>query len=280
MRAVLSLQVSAVLAARTTSRLGIAPRRASAHRRKPRLSRWRERLPVVMLSGTIVAALALIALRPDFMALADRAALGLGFAVTRVEIAGERFTPRREIEKAVALDRRQSHFAFDVVAARNRIEALPWVRLASVERLLPDGLSVRIIERKPAAVWRTNEGDRLIDAEGRVLSAIAKGSDTGLPAVSGDGAGPAAPSILPLLAEHPNLVRLTRELERVADRRWNLLLDNGSRVLLPGDGLPAAMAWADKEADGGLLAAGLDTIDLRVPGQLVVRRRMPAAAIR
>ena len=39
--------------------------------------------------------------------------------------------------------------SFDSRAAQDRIERLPWVERASIERVLPDRLEVRVSERSP-----------------------------------------------------------------------------------------------------------------------------------
>ena len=62
--------------------------------------------------------------------------------------------------------------SFDSRAAQDRIERLPWVERASVERVLPDRLEVRVSERSPVAVWRRGDRNFLIDGSGRVLAAI------------------------------------------------------------------------------------------------------------
>src|SRR5262249_34946349 len=53
---------------------------------------------------------------------------------------------------------------------------------------------------------------------------------------------------------------------------WTLRLVDGALVHLPADGTAAALAWLESRAATGLLDADLESIDLRVAGQLVVRR--------
>ncbi len=51
-----------------------------------------------------------------------------------------------------------------------QLEAIPWVKHATVMRVLPDQLRVSIVERKPVAFLRIGSNISLIDAEGVVLS--------------------------------------------------------------------------------------------------------------
>lgn len=217
------------------------------------------------------ALLAGILARPNLRSLLEDVAMAAGFGVASAEIRGHRLTPEADIREALALDGRHSQLTLDLDAIRSRVEALPWVSTAVVRRVLPYAIAVDITERKPAAVWRDEPDHVLIDAEGRTLTTVPRGADTGLPVLTGADAGPAAGTILPLLAEFRRIDERVVEIRRVASRRWTLALKGGALVHLPADATAAAMAWLDKEAESGLLDRGLAVIDLRVHGQLVVR---------
>lgn len=60
---------------------------------------------------------------------------------------------------------------FFVPLARRRaeLESMPWVKTASVMRILPDQLRVSIVERKPVAFLQSGSRISLIDAQGIVL---------------------------------------------------------------------------------------------------------------
>lgn len=63
----------------------------------------------------------------------------------------------------------------DPGAAARRLEALPWVSRARVERQWPDTVSVRIVERSATAAAALPEGGwALADAHGRVLAWVAE----------------------------------------------------------------------------------------------------------
>lgn len=201
----------------------------------------------------------------------ERITADLGFAITRVEIHGNRYARRSDIVAALALETGTSQLAFHTAAARRRIEALPWVLQASVRRDLPDGIAVEITERRPALVWRASDRDLLVDIDGRTLTTMQSGSDLGLPVVTGDHAGPAAPDLLSLLGQHAEIQRRVVEARRIEGRRWTLLMTSGALVHLPSDGVAATLAWLESQAGNGLLDLALVAIDLRVAGQLVVR---------
>lgn len=214
-----------------------------------------------------------------------------GLRITRVEVRGNRHTQPSEITAALQLAASGTTPAVDAAfplwldleEARRRIEELPWVRTAKLARILPDRLAVEITERQPALVWRRDDGDALVDMDGRELSRIARGSAAGLPIVAGEGAAASGPGLISLLRAHSGIERRMVEARRVEGRRWTLVLAAGTLLHLPGDGAAAALAWIEAHAASGLLDRGLEAIDLRVPGQLVVRagpgpRRQASAA--
>jgi cell division protein FtsQ len=55
-------------------------------------------------------------------------------------------------------------------------------------------------------------------------------------------------------------------------RRWTVVLDSGVELMLPEDNPAAALANVAKlDADNALLSRAISVVDLRAPGQVVVR---------
>jgi cell division protein FtsQ len=161
--------------------------------------------------------------------------------------------------------------AFDADAARARLEALPAIAEASVQKVYPSALQVTVTERLPIARWRVDGVTFAIDASGAQL-AVLNGAGGDLPLVIGDGAADDAAAIISVLDRHPLLQRQLLAISRIADRRWDLIYDNGLRIMLPETGVEAAVDGVERlDSDHALLARDLQIIDLRVPGQLAVR---------
>ena len=192
-----------------------------------------------------------------------------GFGLTQVSVTGYRYTLDSDIFDAIDLENAHTMLAFDTRAAQDRIERLPWVERASIERVLPDRLEVRIFERSPAAVWRRNGRTFLIDATGRVLAAIPPDAMLSLPRVAGEGAAAKAAGLHALLAEHPQAMTRVEVAERIGQRRWALRLTDGGSVQLPAYGEAQAIArWLRvAEARG----PGAVEIDVRVEERTLVR---------
>ena len=89
---------------------------------------------------------------------------------------------------------------------------------------------------------------------------------------SSEGAAERADGIVALVAGHPALAERVRGYVRVADRRWDLRLDDGVVLKLPEAGEAAALDWlmTVDEADA-LLSRDIASVDLRLSDRLVVQ---------
>ncbi len=72
------------------------------------------------------------------------------------------------IREAILAQPLGSFFTADVDQIRARIEALPWVKQASLRKVWPDRLSVFVSEHQPQALWNA---DRLINEQDEVFRA-------------------------------------------------------------------------------------------------------------
>jgi cell division protein FtsQ len=227
---------------------------------------------VLVLAGSGTA-------RPTAPALAEieRMLELAGYGLTQVSLTGHRLTPDSDIFEAVDLASAPTMLSFDSRATRKRIEALSWVEKASIERVFPDRIEVHITERTPFAVWRLGGRHYLIDKTGRVLATVPPSMAPALPRLAGDGAAAEAAGLLALLAGYPDLVRRIEVAERIGERRWTLRLLGGGAIELPADGVADALARATALA-GVARDAGINEIDLRVPGRTLVRESRGADA--
>jgi cell division protein FtsQ len=203
-----------------------------------------------------------------------------GLGVDEIHVTGYAYTDSREIFAALDLDRPTSLLRYNPEAARQRVEALPWVWRATVTRVLPDTVEVRLTERTPIALWLREGSASLVDGEGRELARVPPSTQEKLPRISGAGAPEAAAKLFVTLHAYPALAARVRVSERIGKRRWSLDLDNGSRIHLPADGEGIALARLMKLADGaGLLDKPGRIVDLRIDDRIAVAARpAPQAA--
>ncbi|HLK48732.1 MAG TPA: FtsQ-type POTRA domain-containing protein [Bryobacteraceae bacterium] len=86
-----------------------------------------------------------------------------------LEIEGLKFTARAKIFSVFAGDFDRSVFAIPLEERRSRLREIDWVEDASISRLWPDRVAVRIRERRPVAFVLLHPSVLLIDGDGVLL---------------------------------------------------------------------------------------------------------------
>jgi cell division protein FtsQ len=87
----------------------------------------------------------------------------------RVEVSGNRHIAKEELASATGLSAGTPLLKIKTNQIGRRLETLPWVLDAKVERVIPSKLRISVVERSPIAA--VNAGDRsyLVDRDGVVL---------------------------------------------------------------------------------------------------------------
>jgi cell division protein FtsQ len=250
------------------------PRRRQRLRRRPLLIGTAGVFALILLGGgwglerSGAVARATDALHASIADAAARA----GLAVESVEVEGRHRASRAAILSALGVHRGTPMLAVDPATAKARLEALPWVRSAAVERRLPDTLYVRLVERRPLAFWQRNGKLALVDREGEVIPTERLDGFGPLIVLVGDDAPGLGAQLVDMLASEPALAPHVTAAVRVGGRRWNLRLDSGIDVALPEE--QPAEAWhrlAALDRKDRLLERNIEEVDLRLPDRLVVR---------
>jgi cell division protein FtsQ len=255
---------------RAAERVRAAPRRRTTPLVTRRRALWLAAAAVAVGAPAWLAASGALAPLAD---LAHRETIALsrsaGLTVAEVLVEGRDRTSQNALRDALAVSRGAAILDVDLNAAQTRLQALPWVRDAVVERRLPDTIYVQLNERHPIARIRDKGKLVLVDRDGEIVRIAADDSFAKLPLVQGQGAAANAPQLIGLLAEQPALARRVTVARRIGDRRWDLVFDNNVILRLPEE-LPS-LAWArfaDMEKAHGLLARGLVAIDLRLKDRI------------
>ncbi len=208
---------------------------------------------------------------------ADEVAREVGFAIDKIVIRGRTQVREAEILDALGDTGNQSIIAFDARAAQARLLRLGWVKTAEVRRQWPSTLLVEISERTAYAVWDSGSGLLAVDAEGHVLGPVKTEELTGLVRLNGEGAPQAAKQLIEALQPYAAIRGELQIAERIALRRWDLVLKDGLRVKLT-DGL-LAEACADLDRLISEHRSILDeaaAVDLRAPGQIALQLKNPS----
>lgn len=222
-----------------------------------------------ILAGRTPAGAAILAQAADRLVAASAT---LGLVVTNIEVVGRETTEAATVIAALSAVRGTPILSVSPSRAQHQLEALPWVRSATIERRLPGTIFVRLTERHPLALWQHGGIQQLIDRDGTVIPVDDLSRFAKLPIVVGDDAATYAAVLIDMLATEPELAARVSAAVRVGDRRWNLRIDDAIDVLLPEEN--PALAWrqlADLERSANLLKRDVQTVDLRLPDRLVLR---------
>ncbi|MBV0912864.1 cell division protein FtsQ/DivIB [Anianabacter salinae] len=200
------------------------------------------------------------------------------FKVERMAIDGASEELSQDIAEVTNIDFPMSSFDLDLPGLRERVATLDAVAEVRVRIRSGGILQVDVVERKPKLVWRSREMLETIDAEGRRVGALASRIDRpDLPLVAGDGADVAAAEALRVYAAAGPLAPRIRGLLRVGERRWDVILDEDQRILLPEAAPVRALEQViaiDQAQD--IFARAIVAIDMRLPHRPTLRLTEPA----
>ncbi len=163
-----------------------------------------------------------------------------------------------------------------------RLEKLPWVASAKVERILPSTLRITVDEREASLVVETGQGPFLVDAEGLVLQ---PGSDK-LVTLTGMPLGALAPGRRIGTAEFSHSARILGSLPAgIRETVSSISAESIDQIQIRTSGGPviyygAAEQMEEKNYAAQTLlertrgvSAGVGVIDVRVPSRPVTRAR-------
>lgn len=195
-----------------------------------------------------------------------------GFAIEDVKVVGNNETSDIDILGQLELDGETSLVGLSAEQARQTIAKLPWVESAEVRKVYPGTLLVSLEERKAFAVWQNGQELSLIDSAGDTIVPFRPGRYNALPLVVGEGAEKRVKGFVDEVAAYPGLAGKVRAYIRVADRRWDILLENGVRIMLPEDEPMKALAEVERlDSEKQLLSRDIASVDLRLDDRVTVQ---------
>ena len=267
----------------------IRPGQPRSKRRRPPQRLWvlrLRRVALILLPLALLGGAGLVFLRSETAARwsatmrkeAVAATVDAGFVVRRVYSEGRLLADEASLTRTLEPHFGQPIFAVGLDTIRAEVEALPWVRSASVARKLPDTIWVRLEEHRPIARWMDGNRQVLVSDAQQVFKVKDAARYRELPLLFGKGAPAHALELLELVASEPELARHVTGARLVSGRRWDVYLDGRIEVRLPAD-RPMA-AWrrlAKEEKASGVVSRAVSSIDLRSPDWLTLE--LPDAAI-
>ena len=204
----------------------------------------------------------------------SQSAANAGFEVRHVRVSGvERMNEGRVYERVVS-QRNEPMPDVDVIAIREELLELPWVKDARVSRQLPGTLAIDIVERVPHAVLQRPDRLVLVDVEGNELEPINRTDIGDRLVISGPGAVRQVKQLDNLLEATPAISPQVRAAEWVGNRRWNLTFKSNQVLALPqgeDEAATALVSFARLDGQNRLIGGEVTTFDMRAPPRIYMR---------
>ena len=178
-----------------------------------------------------------------------------------------------ELAAMVPKDFPQDIMSFDLEELRHQVELNPAVKSAKVS-IEPGGLlTISVVELPPVAIFRQPDGLTLLNEKGLTLTNAENRLDhIELPLIAGKGAHLSVAEAIQVFAKSAKFSDSIRGLNRIGERRWDIVLDRGSRILLPADDpIKAIQRLLILDKVDLLLQREFVVVDLRDPKRTLLR---------
>ncbi|MCB1408077.1 MAG: cell division protein FtsQ/DivIB, partial [Rhodobacteraceae bacterium] len=195
------------------------------------------------------------------------------FQVTSIDVQSRSPEVAEGVARILGVTFPVSTWDLDLGRLRQTAEALDAVERAWLQVRSGGVLEVRIEERVPVMIWRNGVGLDLIDATGhRVARLATRAARADLPLIAGEGAPDEIAEARLLWAAAGPLHPRLRGLVRIGQRRWDMVLDRGQRILLPAEGaLGALERVVALDSAQQLLSRDVVAVDMRNPARPTLR---------
>jgi cell division protein FtsQ len=204
----------------------------------------------------------------------SQSAANAGFEVRHVRVSGVERMNEDRVYECVVSQRNEPMPDVDVIAIREELLELPWVKDARVSRQLPGTLAIDIVERVPHAVLQRPDRLVLVDVEGNELEPINRTDIGDRLVISGPGAVRQVRQLDNLLEAAPAISPQVRAAEWVGNRRWNLTFKSNQVLALPqgeDEAATALVSFARLDGQNRLIGGEVTTFDMRAPPRIYMR---------
>ena len=189
------------------------------------------------------------------------------FVAQEVTITGNSRLSVEQISAAAAVPIGNSLMSINPGAISEKLQALPEVKVATVERGWPRAILITVTERTPIAVAATANGFNLIDSEGMNAGVVAA-PPKGLLVISAEPDSPAMTSAIRVLAAIPAEWAITGLSAKTQD----------SVVAKLGNGVVITMGSGERATDKvevaqALMAKGYKVINVSAPDAPTVKKK-------
>ena len=195
------------------------------------------------------------------------------FMIKVASIDGSSDELANEIREILPLDFPVSYFDLDIKYLHKVVNEIPAVASAAIKISVGGVLQINVTEKSPAFIWRKDNVMSVIDETGSFIRIANSRIDyPKLPLVVGEAANLAVSEISSLMQANEYFKDHVRAFIRVGERRWDLILENNVRIMLPQREFLAAFdRLMLMDEAGSLLSGRLSNIDMRLVVRPTVR---------
>lgn len=94
------------------------------------------------------------------------------FEIRTITVRGQQQVSREDVVKALPIHSGETLWSFDATRAVSDVEALPWVKEATIHRILFHTVEVSVTESEPAAIVEYPGEKVFVDEQGTVLAVV------------------------------------------------------------------------------------------------------------
>lgn len=195
------------------------------------------------------------------------------FMIKVASIDGSSDELANEIREILPLDFPVSYFDLDIKYLHKVVNEIPAVASAAIKISAGGVLQINVAEKSPSFIWRKDNIMSVIDETGSFIRIANSRVDyPKLPLVVGEAADLAVSEISSLMQANEYFKDHVRAFIRVGERRWDLILENNVRIMLPQKEFLAAFDRLMLMNDAASLLSGrLSNIDMRLVVRPTVR---------
>ena len=201
----------------------------------------------------------------------DQFLINNGFEIKNILISGTHNLSQDYLRNIIKTQNHINIFNVNLHRIYNKIIQNSWVEETYVERILPDTIKIKVLEKKPIAIWQNHKGNKVITINGDVIShANVKKFKNSFPIIKGEKSKENISTILKILETNKNFAKNIWSLTFINQRRWDLHFNQGLIVRLPSqDVIKAWQKIIKLQTNYNILNLRLTEIDLRNPEQIL-----------
>ncbi|MFL2818270.1 MAG: cell division protein FtsQ/DivIB [Candidatus Puniceispirillales bacterium] len=201
----------------------------------------------------------------------DQFLINNGFEIKNILISGTHNLSQDYLKNIINTQNHINILNVNLHSIYSKIIQNSWVEEIHVERILPDTIKIKVLEKKPIAIWQNHKGNKLITINGDVIShANVNKFKNSFPIIKGEKSKENISTILKILDTNKNFAKNIWSLTFINQRRWDLHFNQGLIVRLPSqDVIKAWQKIIKLQTNYNILNLRLTEIDLRNPKQIL-----------